>query len=220
MGEGNSAACVLSSLDDGAIWSNGPAGLGPYTAIAHSTVGLFCAGRRNSAATDNTSGTAAFAAAGNAAPGGGGTANPTAMLGIGADIVLVGQDRSGPPELANSATSADGGAAWVTNGTIFDTAADRPRALASNGTRVVAVGDGCRVDHTNVPTPLNWNAGPSIPGCAAGLKGVAYDSRAPKWYAVGHDNSTMTIYTSDDGVVWAVTASFAGTLPNTIAIKP
>jgi hypothetical protein len=78
-------------------------------------------------------------------------------------------------------------------------------ALASNGTTLVAVGDGGRVFYTT--DAKTWTAATGIPaGITSNLYGVAYSSTLG-WVVVGQAGTLMT---SPDLLTWTVQSSNAG----------
>jgi hypothetical protein len=94
-------------------------------------------------------------------------------------------------------------ATWTAATTTISTGLN---ALASNGTTLVAVGDGGKVYYTT--DAITWTAAAGIPaGLTANLYGVAYSSTYG-WVAVGQAG---TLITSPDLLTWTVRASNAGT---------
>jgi photosystem II stability/assembly factor-like uncharacterized protein len=74
-------------------------------------------------------------------------------------------------------------------------------ALASNGTTVVAVGDGGKVFYST--DGGNWTAASGLTGLVSDLYSVAY-SAAGMWVAVGQNGALLT---SSDGMAWTVQAA-------------
>jgi len=82
-------------------------------------------------------------------------------------------------------------------------AAPKLNAVATNGSRLVAVGDGAAIYYSD-DSGVTWNAAASVPGGTGNLNGVTFSSVALRWVAVG---AAGTIIASTDGSTWAPVTS-------------
>ncbi len=140
-------------------------------------------------------------------------------------IVAVGNDTQiSPPTI--SGLSTNDATSWTTNATsIFagNTIPEYPRGLAYNGSRLVAVGDNCRVDFTTNITTLAWSSTALLMnGCTSlNWKGLEFDGN--KFIAVGANvaGTSGRIAVSATGGSTDWTIQTLGTNPlNAIAIRP
>lgn len=114
---------------------------------------------------------------------------------------------------------------WTNNGlSIFggNTTPVSPTSVALGGSRLVAVGQNCKIDYSDNPSgALSWNFNGTMTGCLAGTtwNGITYDQS--KFIAVGvNGNGFGTIATSTTGEPssWTITTTSLGNI-NSISWK-
>ncbi len=221
--------CVLTSADDGSTWAQTPSTAGgtPYSHVAYDGTNFYVSQPSAASAAPQiqaSNGTAPFAATGTRPniTGGLGGSSTGELFGNGANLIFVGLDSNS--SLADSSHSTSLGATWTADATaIFDSAAGlAPRALAVNGSRIVAVGDGCRVDYSD-DNALNWNFNGALPACSGvAFADVVHDATTSTFIAAGVKSAQGEIWTStDNGLTWsALQSGLTHTTPRTIAVRP
>lgn len=144
-----------------------------------------------------------------------------------ARVVIAGNECQSIDNVAISYFTADGATTWTLNGApaIFNgngvgVLTEIPRGLVMGGTRLVAVGDACRVDFSDTATTtLTWNVNGTMTGCPVGgaWSAVTYDGS--KFIAVGANGAVGLMALSATGAQagWTVVSTGVPVLNDIVA---
>jgi len=154
----------------------------------------------------------------------------TRFINISGVGVIAAGSSNGATEFTQSSISLNHSTSWTMDSGIPATglfqASSAPlslaRGLAYSGTRLVAVGDNCRIAFTNSPASLSWTNPPTITGCTAGTvwRGLIYDGS--KFVATGTNaggQGQIAVSPTGSGTDWTITTPGTGPLTG-IALSP
>lgn len=224
-----STSLIRTSTNGGTTWSTGGGTTGVQGRITHDGTYFMSAQAQPGAAVLTYRSTDGLTFAQTTNPPFTSTGKPAAtgdLLAVGSRTIFAGTDDSGTnPPNRSAATSNQGSTAWTgdTAGSrIFGAAATTAfspiaRALAYNGSRLVAVGDACRVDFTSNLTSLTWNTSAlTMTGCSGtDWQGMIHDGS--KFIAVG-SGGKVAVSGSGASTDWTIT-TVGSTNINGIAIR-
>jgi hypothetical protein len=206
-----STSLIRTSSNGGISWTTGGGTAGILGRITHDGSNFMTAQTTGSAIqTYRSADGITFAATANRPFSSTGKTNLTGdLFAVGTQIIFAGQDDSAfsPPtrssytsNLGASAWTADSGASRIFGANIVP---ELPRALATNGSRLVAVGDACRVDFTDNISALTWSTSAlTISGCSGtAWQGMIHDGS--KFIAVG-SGGKVAVSGSGGSTDWSI----------------
>lgn len=134
------------------------------------------------------------------------------LIAVGTQVIFAGQDDSSlSPPTRSSYTNNVGASVWTADSganRIFGAngANELPRGLAYSGSRLVAVGDACRVDFTTNITSLTWSSTAlTMSGCSGiAWNGLVWDGS--KFIAVGN-SGRFAVSATGASTDWSQTTS-------------
>lgn len=212
VGQTGGGPLARTSTNGAASWASVTTGAGlPLLRVTHDgTYFLTAVDGGSPVSTYRSTDGITFAIAANAPYSGAGTISLGDLFAVGSRTIYAGTDASKPPVSRSAASSNAGATAWTADSPpIFggnNTVPEIARGLAYSGSRLVAVGDACRVDFTTNITSLTWSSTAlTMSGCTGiAWNGIVWDGS--KFIAVGN-SGRFAVSATGASTDWSQTTS-------------